>query len=98
MDCIPPAAIPEPQSPPKTNRAIKPGGLVRLGVEGSLSATSSTSASTVNTAAAAVDPMKARLVLERFSQFRCAAHATAAGAVKERKPEATPIDNASRNT
>src|ERR1700733_2523198 len=98
MDWVPAAVTHAPERPPRTIRAMRPGGAVRLGVEGSLSATCSSMAARVKIATAPVDLMKETDVLLRFSQPRCAAHATAAGGVRERKPVATPIRNASMNT
>ncbi len=59
---------------------------------------SSIIASTVKMAAAAIDPMKARREPARLSQFRCAAQAATAGAVRERIPETTPIAKARNKT
>src|SRR6266404_6951716 len=59
---------------------------------------SSKMARRVKMTTAAVDPMKASGVPSRCSQPRCAAHATAAGAVSARKPAMTPIANARRRT
>src|SRR5579872_5216177 len=87
-----------PARAPQKNRAIRPTGAVRLGVEGNLSAMSSAMASTVNIATAAVDPIKARRVPARLSQPRCAAQALTAGAVKERMPDTMPIANARNKT
>ena len=47
-----------PERAPRTMREMSPGGFKRLGVDGSLSATSSARASRVKTTTAAVDPMK----------------------------------------
>jgi hypothetical protein len=58
----------------------------------------SPSASTVKTATAAVDPIKASGESWRFSQCRFAAQATTAGAVIVRNPAITPIKNARSNT
>lgn len=67
---------------------------VRLGVEGSLSATSSPIANKVTIPTVTDEPIKANLVPSRTSRFRCAAQATAAGAVIERSPAITPIPKA----
>src|SRR4249919_2323329 len=87
-----------PDRAPHTNRAINPGGAVRLGVRGSLSTMSSTTANTVKMMTAAPDPMNARRDPARFSQLRCAAHAATAGPVKDRIPETMPIANARTKT
>jgi len=87
-----------PESAPQKNRAISPTGAVRLGVEGSLSAMSSAMANTVKIATAAVDPMNANREPAKFNQFRRAAQAATAGAVKERSPDTMPIANARNRT
>src|SRR5580692_11650276 len=87
-----------PERAPATKRAISPTGAVRLGVEGSLSAMSSTIASTVKMATAAVDAINASRVPARFSQFRCAAQAVTAGAVRDRIPDTMPIAKARKKT
>jgi len=56
-----------------------------------LSVMSSTIASTVKMATAAVEPMNASRVPARLSQPRCAAQAVTAGAVKARMPDTMPI-------
>src|SRR6266478_4051753 len=97
-DCAPAKATAAPERPPRTRRAIKTGGRVRLGIEGSLSATSSPAARRENNATVAVAPIKLRTVLWRVIQLRCAAQATIAGGVMERRPVATPIAKARRRT
>src|SRR5579863_2003740 len=87
-----------PHNAPKTMRAIRPTGAVRAGAFGSLSAISSTTAPTVKTATAASEPRKWTRVWPRSIQPRCAAQATTAGAVRERKPQTTPIKNARTRT
>src|SRR5580704_7598370 len=87
-----------PDRAPQKNRAIRPTDAVRLGVEGSLSAISSTMASTVKMATAAVDPVNASRVPARLSQLRCAAHAATAGAVKERIPDTMPMAKVRKRT
>src|SRR5579863_5193211 len=97
-DCPADTPTQAPARAPQRKRAVRPTAAVRLGVEGSLSAMSSTIANTVNIATAAVDPMNARRVPARLSQLRRAAHAATAGAVKERMPETMPIANARKRT
>src|SRR4029077_11412001 len=87
-----------PERAPRTKRAMRPRGLVRLGVEGSLSVMSSSRASTIKMATAAVEPMNARREPAKLSQFRCAAEAATAGAVRERMPETTPMAKARKRT
>src|SRR5262245_40584751 len=70
-------------------RAIRPRGAVRLGVFGSLSATSSTTASNVKIATAGIEPMRAS-VPWTFIQPRWTAHAVVAGAVSERNAAKNP--------
>ena len=79
-----------PVNPPVTMRAIRPGGAVRLGVLGNLSATSSTIASTVKIATAEKEPMPASGP-SSLSQPKYTAHAVAAGAVSDRSPPKNPI-------
>ena len=76
---------------PVTMRAPNPGGAFRLGVVGSLSATSSASARAVRIHGVRADPRKARPVDVRLSQPARAAQLTAAGAVMPRSPAMTPI-------
>jgi hypothetical protein len=59
---------------------------------------SSAIASTVKMATAAVEPINASRVPARLSQFRCAAQAVTAGAVRERIPDTIPIANARNRT
>ena len=75
-----------------TMRAIKPGGAVRFGVRGSLSATSSTIASTVKITTAESEPMSASQP-SSFSQPKYTAQAVAAGAVSARNPPKNPMKN-----
>ena len=75
---------------PRTTRAISPGGAVRAGVFGSLSAISSATAKIVKTTSATERSMKASLVPAKFNQPRCAAQQTAAGGVSERNPVRQP--------
>src|SRR6185295_1769715 len=70
---------------------ISGAGLVRLGVAGSLSLTSSATASAARIYAAAVDPRKARWEFCRLIQPQRAAQLTVAGAVRERRPAITPM-------
>jgi hypothetical protein len=79
-------------------RAINPGGFVRLGVFGSLSPTNSPSAPNVNNPTAIADPMKDNAVPSKLIHLKCAAQATAAGAVIERNPQVTPMRNDNSNT
>jgi hypothetical protein len=51
-----------------------------------------------NMATAVLDPINARGEPFRFSQSKCAAHATTAGASNERSPATIPIPIARRNT
>ena len=71
---------------------------MRLGVLGNLSVINSTTANTAKIMTAAVDPINAKRDPARFSQPRCAAQATTAGAVKDRIPETMPIANARPKT
>ena len=89
----PPAATHAPVNPPITIRAIRPGGDVRLGVFGSLSATNSNTASIVKIATEGIEPMRASTPWS-FSQPRCAAQAVAAGAVSARSPANNPMRKA----
>ena len=91
--CPPPLATHAPVNPPITIRAIRPGGAVRFGVFGSLSATNSTAASSVKIATAGSEPMRASGPWS-FSQPRWTAHAVAAGAVSERNPAKNPMKKA----
>lgn len=63
-----------------------------------MSAMSSAMANTVKIATAAVDPMNANREPAKFNQFRRAAQAATAGAVKERIPDTMPIANARKRT
>lgn len=74
-------------------RAINPGGAVRLGVFGSLSATSSSKASRVRSATAAVPPIQEN-ARDTFSQPRCVAHAVHATGASDRNPVNSPIRKA----
>src|SRR5580704_6807352 len=81
-------------NPPITRRASRPGGAVRLGVLGSLSATSSPRASKVYRPTAHVEPIHASGECS-LSQPRRAAHAVMAGGVRDRKPVKNPMRKAS---
>lgn len=85
VPCVSPAAMHAPVNPPMTMRAISPGGAVRLGVCGSLSATSSSIASRVKIATPGTEPMREN-GRSHFDQPKYTAHAVAAGAVSERNP------------
>ena len=87
-----------PHSPPVMMRAINGAGVVRFGIIGSLSAINSPIASRESIATAVVDPMNASDDACRFNQPRCAAHATTAGAVNDRKPATIPIPRAKAKT
>jgi hypothetical protein len=65
---------------------------------GNLSATNSPIASRENIATAVVDPIKARNEPCKFNHPRCAAQATTAGAINERKPATIPIPIAKTKT
>src|SRR5438132_13100346 len=79
-----------PHSPPVTMRATNGTSAVRFGDVGSLSAINSPLATMENTTAAAVDPIEARRDPLKYSQPRCAAQATTAGAVNEGRPATIP--------
>jgi hypothetical protein len=79
-----------PHKQPRAMRAISPGGAVRAGVFGSLSAISSMAAKTVRTMSVTGRSMKASLVPAKSSQPRFAAQQTTAGAVSERSPVRLP--------
>jgi hypothetical protein len=94
----PPAeATHAPLNAPNKIRAINPGGAVRLGVFGSLSVTSSTSANSVKITAGVVAPIHER-GLGTFSQPECVAHAVTAVGVRHRNPVKNPIKNATSRT
>ena len=94
----PPAeATHAPLNPPNKIRAINPGGAVRLGVVGSLSVTSSTSANSVKIMAAVVVLIHER-GLGTLSQPKCAAQAVTAVGVRHRNPVKNPIKNANKRT
>src|SRR6202158_349543 len=78
-------------------RAVSPTAAVRAGVEGSWSATNSPKAPTVKMPTAHAEPMKAKGEPWRLIHPRCAAQATTAGAVMDRKPVTTPIPNTSNS-
>ena len=71
-------------------RAISPGGVVRAGVFGSLSAISSMTAKSVRTMSVTGRSIKASLLPAKSSQPRYAAQPTTAGAVSERSPVRLP--------
>ena len=75
-------------------RAAKGAGAIRLGVVGNKSPTNSKIASAENKMTAHVEAMNARGESCRLSHPKCAAQATAAGAVSARKPATTPIPKA----
>ena len=75
-------------------RTSDPAQFSRLGVDGNLSITSSTTANRVKIIAAMPEPMNESGVPRRLSQFACAPQATTVGAVKARRPDTTPIRNA----
>jgi hypothetical protein len=79
-------------------RANNGAGAVRFGMIGNLSATNSPIASSENIATNAVELMNPSAESCRFSQPKCAAHATTAGAVNERKPATIPIPIARTKT
>src|SRR5690349_10546346 len=85
-----------PDIAPDTSRATNGPGLVRAGVLGSLSPTSSPSASAVNTQAVTGRPKNDRRVPSRRSRPRWAAQATKASGVIVRRPATAPIKNAER--
>src|ERR1035438_7251049 len=95
-----PPAMPrhEPESRPMIMRALRPTGAVRAGALGSWSATNSTSARMLNRPTAHADPMKANGEPERLIHPRWAAHATTAGAVRERRPVTRPIPKVIKST
>ena len=97
---LPPALVASatPQNPPKTMRAIRPGGAVRAGVFGSLSVVSSRRASSVKILRVAGCARNASLVPAKCNQPRCAAQHTTAGAVSERSPATQPRKKQRRNT
>src|SRR5262249_47799189 len=92
-ECPPPAATQAPARPPITIRAINPRAAVRLGVLGSLPATSSSAAARRKTTRAGMLPIQLSPG-PGFSHPRCVPSATAAGAVRERSPVRTPIRSA----
>jgi hypothetical protein len=71
---------------PRTTRAFSPGGVVRAGVFGCLSAISSTTAEMVKTTSAIGWSAKASLLPAKSSQPRCTAQQTTPGAVRQRNP------------
>jgi hypothetical protein len=79
-----------PVNPPITIRAINPGGDVRFGVFGSLSATSSTIARSVKIATDGSEPIRESGPWSR-SQPKYTAQAVVAGAISERSPAKNPI-------
>ena len=87
---------PRRTSAPRTMRAPNCTGTVRLGVEGSWSVTSSTSASSVRIHGGR-RAQERQAVRRRSSHPRCAAQLTAAGAVIARSPATTPIRSERRS-
>src|SRR5262249_47654843 len=87
-----------PESAPSTIRAIRPIGAVRLGVEGSLSMTSSKRARNEKMPVAAVVAMNVRGELRKLIQMSRAAQQASASAGRERHHETTPIKNDKRST
>ncbi len=89
---FPPALVARVTAPkqPRTIRAIRPRGAVRAGVFGSLSAISSTTASSVRTMRVTGRSKKANSVPAKCNQPRCAAQQTTAGGVSERSPVRQP--------
>src|SRR5271167_2356267 len=94
MLATPAIASAAPQRAPITMRVPNGTGVVRLGVAGSLSFTSSAIARSVMITTVTVDPRNARCESWRFIQPRCAAQQATAGAVIARKPAITPIAKA----
>jgi len=80
------------ENPPVIARNTRGPRLVRFGVFGSLSATSSPSARRDRTMVAALEPRKDSLEPLRSSHPRCAAQLTSAGAVSERNPTMIPME------
>src|SRR5262245_12905785 len=83
-----------PVSKPITMRALRPTAAVLAGPLGSCSDTHSTSAASVKLTTAHFQPMNATGAPASLSQPKCAAQATTAGAVSDRRPATTPIPNA----
>jgi hypothetical protein len=81
-----------------TIRPIKDPGRVRLGVRGSLSATSSATAKNERMTTTTVDPIKEKGEPWSSSQPSQAAQLTAAGAVRERNPATSPMPMARAKT
>src|SRR5207245_10535635 len=80
------------ENPPVIIRNTRGPRLVRFGVFGSLSATSSASARDDRIMIAALEPRKDNHEPLRSSHPRCAAQLTNAGAVSERNPAMIPIE------
>ena len=80
-----------PQSAPMMARPASEPGLVRSGMNGSLSAIISPTASAVMTGAAFGDPNQASTVPSTFKSLARAAVAIIAGPVIERSPLTAPI-------
>src|SRR4029077_1605981 len=85
------------EKPPLIARNTRGPRLVRFGVFGSLSATSSASAKDDRIMIAAREPKKDSLEPLRAKHPRCAAQLTRAGAVSERKPAMTPREKQPRS-
>src|SRR5205085_8110497 len=86
-----------PQKAPEIMRASKGATLVRRGIEGARSATSSPSAAIASATRARFDSMNANGDPYRFNQASRTADAIAAGARKVRKPATTPMPTAKKN-
>src|SRR4029077_15061794 len=84
------------ENPPVITRNARGTGLVRFGVFGSLSATSSASARADRIMVAALEPKEDSHEPLRSSHPRCAAQLTSAGAVSERNPAMTPREKQPR--
>src|SRR5262252_4392659 len=80
------------ENPPVIARNRRGPKLVRFGVFGSLSDTSSPSARSDRIMIAPCDPAKDSHEPLRSSQPRCAAQLTSAGAVSDRNPAMTPME------
>src|ERR1700722_263436 len=97
IDCAPTAATHAPDSAPVKMRAIIPGVFKRLGVDGRLSFTSSSSASKLKIIAAGSLPINESGV-PRKNPCQNPAHAMTASGVSARSPAITPIRNARSST
>src|SRR5262245_26371725 len=86
------------ERPPITTRVMNWGGILRLGVFGSLSLISSPIAASVNSQRVIAELKKFRDVPSRLSQPQQAAQLIIAGAIIARSPAMTPIKNADTST